>query len=186
MPQIAINVTLELTDADAAAVCDTLGCLPADLNARLASHGAAALREYVEMYAGQAMTSAADLRERRLVAILLEMPAAEFPSDNKIARLFNLTVRQARTLLRTTLSRHRNRLRSALDGAARQFLAACQQQDAGGPWEARFPNAVVVELLNDRLAASAQPRSPIRRKPGTFDTYIVPNGSRNELLALYP
>jgi hypothetical protein len=129
------------------------------------------------------MTSVADQRERRLVAILLASP--EFPTDERIARLFNLTSAQGRTLLRATLSRHRSRLKGAMEAAARRFVAACQGAP-GAEREARFPNAVVIEMLNAQLASADAPRSPIRRKTGTFDTYVVSNGAFLELQALYP
>jgi len=185
MPQVAINVTIELSDQEASAIADTLDCDPADLQAELASYAPAAVREYAEMFAGQAMTTVAELRERRLLAILLSLPAENFPSDETIARLFNLTGTAARTLLRTTASRHRNRLKSVMEAAGRRFIQACEQEEQGGDWEARFPNAIVIEMLNGELASAADPRAPIRRKPGTFDTYIVSPGAMNELNGIY-
>ncbi|MFC7498469.1 hypothetical protein ACFQRC_04460 [Enterovirga sp. GCM10030262] len=183
MPQLNLNLTLQLSDDEAAAIADALGCSVADLAQHLGPYAPAALREYAEMLAGQAMTSVTDLRERRLVAMLLALP--DIPSDERIARLFNLTSAQGRALLRTTLSRHRNRLKSTMDVAARRFIAACQGAP-GAEREARFPNAVVVDMLNAQLAAASAPRSPIRRKAGTFDTYVVSNGAFIELQALYP
>ncbi len=140
----------------------------------------------VDMFAGQAMTSIADQRERRLVAILLALPPDRFPSDETIAWLFNLTVAQGRALLRVTLSRHRNRLRTVMEAAARRFIAACEPAGQGGQRTARFQNAVVIDMLNVQLAAAAAPRAPIRRQAGTFDTYLVANGAFQELQALYP
>ena len=186
MPQLAINFVIDLTDDEAAAVADTLGCEPDDLAAVLQAYAPAAVREYADMFAGQAMTSIADQRERRLVAMLLALPPERFPSDETVARLFNLTVAQGRALLRTTLSRHRNRLKSVMDAAARRFIAACQPSGQGGQRAARFPNAVVIDMLNVQLAAAAAPRAPIRRQSGTFDTYLVSNGAWQELQTLYP
>ena len=183
MLRLNLNLTLDLSDDEVAALADTLGCSIGDLSQHLAPYASAALQEYVEMLAGQAMTSVTDLRERRLVAILMASP--DFPTDERIARLFNLTSAQGRALLRTTLSRHRNRLKSAIDVAARRFIASCQGAP-GAEREARFPNAVVIDLLNGQLAAAAAPRAPIRRKPETFDTYVVSSGAFNELQALYP
>jgi hypothetical protein len=186
MPQFVINSTVELSDDEAMAVADTLDCDPNNLSAALAQYAPAAMREYAEMFAGQAMTTVAEARERRLLAILLALPAANFPSDDTIARLFSLTSDGGKALLRKTASRHRNRLKGVMEAAARRFLQACQQQAQGGDWEARFPNAIVIEMLNGQLASADQPRAPIRRKAGTFDTYVVSPGAKNELDALYP
>ncbi|MBP2236327.1 hypothetical protein J2Z31_002841 [Sinorhizobium kostiense] len=185
MPEIPLNFTLALSDDDAVALADTLGCTPEDVGENLQLYAPAALREYVEMFAGQAMMSVSDMRERRLLAILLALPAANFPTDERIARLFNLTSLQGRALLRATLSRHRARLKGTMEAAARRFIGACQGE-AGAEREARFPNAVVIEMLNAQLSAANAPRSPIRRKPGTFDTYLVANGAFIELQNLYP
>lgn len=184
MPDITINATISLTDDEAAAVADALSCTVAQLQAKFAPYAPAAVREYVDMFAGQAMTSVSDARDRRLLAILLALP--DFPSDETIARLFNLTGSAARALLRTTVSRHRNRLKPVVEAATKKFLIACNQAQAGGDWEARYPSSVLVEILNGQLAVATQPRAPIRRKAGTFDTYVVANGAKNELTTLYP
>lgn len=185
MPQFPLNFSVDIADDEAVVLADTFGCTPEDVGENLQFYAQAALREYVEMFAGQAMTGIADMRERRLVEILLALPAAHFPTDERIARLFNLTSLQGRALLRATLSRHRARLKGAMEAAARRFIAACQG-DAGAEREARFPNVVVIEMLNAQLSAANAPRSPIRRKPGTFDTYLVANGAFIELQSLYP
>lgn len=185
MPVHNINVSIDLSADEEALLCDVLGCQPDDLDQRLTLYGGAALREYADMFAGQAMGSAADLRERRLVAMLLVLPADQFPSDDQIARTFNVTSSAARALLRTTLSRHRNRLRPVMNAAARAFIDACEQQ-ADESWEVRFSSSAIVQMLNDRLATAEAPRSPIRRVAGTFDSYSVPNGSHQELQQMYP
>lgn len=181
-----LNISIELSAEEETVLCELFGCQIAQLGATLAPYGAAALREYADLFTGQAMMSVTDLRERRLLAILLALPPNQFPTEDKIARMFNLATAGARGLLRSTLSRHRNRLRSVLETAAKQFIAACHQPQGQQDWEGRYPSAVVVQMLNDRLAASAQPRRPITRVMGTFDTYSVSNGSMIELQQLYP
>ncbi len=185
MPEIPVNFSIDLSEDEVVALADTFGCSAADVGQNLQLFAPAALKEYVEMFAGQALTSVSDMRERRLMTILLTLPTENFPTDERIARLFNLTSLQGRALLRTTLSRHRARLKGVMEAAARRFIAACQG-DAGAEREARFPNAVVIEMLNAQLSAANAPRSPIRRKPGTFDTYVVANGAFIELRTLYP
>ena len=186
MPLHRLDVTLDLADDEEALLCEVLRCEAGQLDATLATYGAAALREYADMFIGQAMMSVTDLRERRLLAILLALPPNEFPSEDQIARMFNLTTSAARGLLRSTLSRHRNRLRTVLEAAARLFIDACVQPQGQQDWEARFPSAVVVQMLNDRLATVTAPRKPITKVLGTFDTYAIPNGTMIELNHMYP
>lgn len=185
MPQVDFDISMNLSDDEAIALADAFGCAVGNVEHKLKLYAPAALREYVDMFAGQALTGVSETRERRLVSILVTLPPEEFPTDERIARLFNLTSLQGRALLRATLSRNRNRLKGVMSAAARRFIAACQGPE-GGDKEARCPNAVVIEMLNAQLSAANAPRAPIRRKIGTFDTYIVANGALNELNALYP
>ncbi len=190
MPDHEIQVTLSLEDSEQAALAVAIGCTDiADLPDLLAIYGAAALREYADMLAGQPMGNATEMRERRLVSILLALPADRFPSDTMIARMFNITPGMARGLMRTTISRYRNRLTAVLDAAAKRFLIACglNANDAGNR-EPRFSSAMIVEMLNERLVGAQTQHAfvPIVRKPGTFDTYVIANGSYIKLQELYP
>jgi hypothetical protein len=182
MAKRSVVAELELTDQEEADLCLVLGGRVDDLPLTLASFVTAGMREYVDMLNGQAMISLTDLRERRLLAILLASPANKFPTDDQIARWFGLIPRTARTFLRSTLARHRNKLRPVMVAAAKDVLATASQPNGKKrDFEARFPNAVVVDMLNDELAASTRVRSPITRKSNTFDTYLVSIGSMDEL-----
>jgi hypothetical protein len=185
MAKRSVVAELELTDQEEADLCRVLGDAPDDLPKTLASFVTAGMREYVDMLNGQAMTSLTDLKERRLLAILLASPADKFPTDDQIARWFGLIPRTARSFLRSTLARNRNKLRPVMVAAAKAVLGNAQQPNGKNtPWEARFPNAVVVDMLNDELAVAKEVRSPITRKLDTFDTYLIPLGSKEELKGL--
>lgn len=186
MKTLNLNFTIEISEEEAEAIADALGCSTEELSDYITPYAKASLREYADMFAGQAMTGVSDLRERRLAAILLSLPNADFPADERIARLFNLTSSQGRGLLRASLSRHRNHLKPAVESAARRFIEKCPDEPDEGYREARCRNAVIIEMLNAQLAANEEPRTPIRRKVGTFDTYIVSNGAYIELKRLYP
>src|SRR5690606_38857651 len=147
MPGILVNFSFDLSEDHAAALAVTLGSAQGVVGEILQLYATAALREYDEMIAGQALTGVADMHDRRLTEILRALPAESFPTDERIARLFNLTSLQGRALLRTTLSRHRARLKETMEAAARRFIAACEGED-GAERVARFPNAVVIEMLN--------------------------------------
>ena len=76
MPKFTMNFTIDISDEEAAAVADALACAPDQLEARLGIYAPAALREYVEMFGGQALTAGSDVRDRRLLAILLALNTA--------------------------------------------------------------------------------------------------------------
>lgn len=183
-----LNVTISLDEWEERAIANAVGCTnPDDFDEFLVAYGAAAMREFADMLAGQPMGNATEMRERRLVAILLALPAERFPSDGAIARMFSLTPGMARGLMRTTISRHRNRLEAVLDAGARRFLSVCGDPDDNGDREPRYASALIVEMLNERLVAEQHDHAyrPIRRKAGTFDTYVIANGSFLKLAELY-
>lgn len=184
MAERSVVAKLVLTDQEEADLCRVLGGKPDDLPKTLASFVTAGMREYIDMLNGQAMISLTDTKERRLLAILLAAPSDKFPTDDQIARWFGLIPRTARTFLRSTLARNRNKLRPVMVAAARAVLAKATQINKKADFEARFPNAVVVDMLNDELAVANEVRSPIERKLGTFDTYVIPPGSMDELKGL--
>ena len=185
MAKRSVVAELELTDQEEADLCRVLGGGTDDIPSTLACFVSAGMREYVDMLNGQAMISLTDLKERRLLAILLASPANKFPTDDQIARWFGLIPRTARTFLRSTLARNRNKLHPVMVAAAKEVLdSATPPKGKKRDFEARFPNAVVVHMLNDELAAAEKVRSPITRKPNTFDTYLVSIGSMDELKGL--
>ena len=186
MAKRSVNAELELTDAEEGDLCRILGGKPDDLPKTLAAFVTAGMREYVDMLNGQAMISLSDLKTKRLLAILLATPANQFPTDAEVARWFGLVPSTARTFLRSTLARNRNKLRPVMIAAAQDVLKTATQPKKNEPFEARFRNAVLVDMLNDELAAGPALGSPISKKLNTFDTYIIPTGSMEDALKITP
>lgn len=83
MPQLDFDISLNLSDEEAIALADAFGCAVADVEQKLKLYAPAALREYVDMSAGQALTGVSETRERRLVSILVALPPEEFPTDER-------------------------------------------------------------------------------------------------------
>ena len=80
MPQINFAYSIEISDKEIEAIADTLSCEPDNVGGMLEAYAKAALQEYREMLSGQAMASVTDLRERRLVSILQNLPPERFPT----------------------------------------------------------------------------------------------------------
>ncbi|PRH86005.1 hypothetical protein C5L14_17245 [Labrys okinawensis] len=87
MPQVDFDISLNLSDDEAIALANASGCAVGDVEHRLKLYAPAALHEYVDMFAGQALTGVSETRERRLVSILVCVSARGFHADRHLNTL---------------------------------------------------------------------------------------------------
>lgn len=177
MPDIDVTATVALTDDEVAGIAEVLGCPEVDVPNRLGAFAGAAIHEYAAMMLGTGpLSSASDLRERRLVLMILHAYAGRVPDVDEISRVFNVSVATATTMLRNVMSKHRRRIAAAVQADVDAFKAGCVQQ-ANDEWHVTVQNPVLVEMLNARLTKAGQGKARIVRDPKTLGQYIVPNGS---------
>ena len=187
MPTLTITAAVQISDAEEAQLLDVLGCPVGQLQAEVQKYAGAAIREYIDMFVGAgAITTATDLRERRLVGLMTSVFNTAPPGADLVARLFNMTPSGARSLMRAVAGKHRLRVKETLDRALKATLDACQRPDAAKPYSAVILNPILVELLNARLAASDQPRTPVRLAGDSLTKYTIDSGSFDYLRPLFP
>jgi hypothetical protein len=188
MPQLNITTTIDISDADHALLQSILQCSDEQLPGRLNAFASAAFTEYVEMFLGHAPLAAiTEVRERRLVAMILNAYPGGPPNADEVARLFNVTVPAARTLLRSALAKHRIAIRDRLHEALKAVLDGASEPDEDGdPYEVVVLNPVLIELLNDRLAVSPEPKTAIKRSADSMTKYIMEVGSFDYLRGIFP
>jgi hypothetical protein len=182
-----ITTQIELSSQEEALLCDVFDCDAQHLDAQIARFGVAAIREYLEMFMGTApITTATDLRERRLVGLMLTAFQAASPGAEQIARLFNITPSAARSLLKSVNGKYRIKLKTQTDAALKAILDACQRQGNAGPYSVVITNPVLLGLMNDLLEVAADPKTPIRRTGDSLTRYTVDEGTFSYLRAIYP
>jgi hypothetical protein len=180
MPTIAVTFEITLEDEELKAMAEAIGCTGQQLAARLPGYAETALREYADMMIGEALiTTATDLRERRLVGLIKIALGGRMPDANRVARLFNIAPQSARSLLRSVTAKHRRKLDDAVRAETAAFIAACVNDPATNDWKVTWLNPVLVEMLNDRLENANQSKEAIRRNSLVLGGYVVPNGSYN-------
>jgi hypothetical protein len=178
MPVLKITSEVEISDAEQALLCEVLRCAPDQLERQVGRYSVAAIREYLDMFTGAAsITTASDLRERRLVGLMTTAFADGPPDADQISRLFNVTPTAARSLLRSVAAKYRLRLKSQMEKALAKVLADCRPDAPNGAYSVVVINPILVELLNARLATSPQPKTPIRRSGDSLTRYTVDRGS---------
>ncbi|KQN01209.1 hypothetical protein [Sphingomonas sp. Leaf25] len=177
MAKLKFSSEVEIPDALLPLLCDALRCKPADLEKEIARFAPAAILEFLDMVAGVAtLASAADVRERRLVRLMLTAYPTEPPVADEVARLFNITPSAARSLMRATAAKHRLALREKIEPALKQVIVDCKG-DGKEPYTVVILNPILVELLNARLETSTDPKTPVRRTGDSLTQYTIDVGS---------
>jgi hypothetical protein len=185
MKTLKIAFDFEVGAGDLDALAEALGCAAteADVQGRLAGIGNAALHEYADMITGeQTMTSIVELRERRLVA-LIRFATKRVPDTHWVARMFNVPVTIAKSILRGVTARHRRRIDTEIKQEIADFLVSCTQDGKTQKWSVAWTNSVLIELLNARLEAAKQSKEKIVAHADVGGEWIVPNGSYEWLKA---
>lgn len=173
-----LSKPLTVADADILQLAAVIGCKPEELGDKLVGHAQAAFDEYLAMYLGRGTpTQAREIFESRLALLMTRALTDAVPTDDQVARLFNMSRSQARTLLRNTISRRRFQLDSMVAASAKTSLEAATASAAGFTLAIR--STYLAESMNlelDRLDKGAPPLSPVREQvsrylalPSTYD-----------------
>jgi hypothetical protein len=186
MATLNLTFAVEITEEEEEFLPLALGCTAQGLETELNLFGPTALREYIEMFTGAgAITTATEVRERRLLGLMLSRFQAASPNPDTIARLFNITPSAARALLRSVAGKYRLKLGNQLEAAIKSILDNAIQQANGG-YTVIINNALVLELLNAELAAADTSRTAIRPNKDSINNFAIDQGSYGFLRGLHP
>jgi len=171
-----LQLSIDLSEPDANALCSILGCDQATLSNRLSDCAGAALNEYVEMFLRRRMFSrGSDFREYRLLLMVEKVFGKEIPTEAVVCCLFQSTAAGSRIMIRSVMSKYQYELQSALRQAIQTILAEATQQPDHGSYEIVLNNSTIVELFNQKLAEIDGTQRPVQRQKDSVPTYeIVP------------
>ena len=177
---MALTTVASLTKADRQRLADSFGCTDAQLDERLKQCSDAALAELLDMFLGRKLISrATDFLEYRLLQ-LIQANVFVVPSDQNVADLFQLTLPQARTLIRNVYTKYRFAPDAALDEQLKLTLSRARKVD-----DARFTLSIdsraIADALNDRLLRYGGLRR-IVLEPGSLTRYPIDRASLDTLV----
>ncbi|HEY5883177.1 MAG TPA: hypothetical protein VIT88_00735 [Pyrinomonadaceae bacterium] len=110
-----IKFKIEIDTGKEERLVQSLGCTKAKLQEELSVYAKAALSEYVEMFCGiSSVRTIGDVREQRLLQIILADDSRDLPTEPTVSRLFHMTHVQARTLLRSVFEKRDFEIRGRL------------------------------------------------------------------------
>jgi predicted transcriptional regulator len=175
---------MEFTDAEQAQLAATFGCAPAALTAEVARYTAAAQEEYLRMILGQRVfTRGEDIRAYRLLLMIRHVFNDRLPSEQQVSALFQTTVAQSRTLLRSVLAKYQYELQETIVATLKDLLAAARPDPNDN--QARrldIDNTNVVEALNRRISSLDGSLSLVVKVQGTGSEYVITKSSFDRVL----
>jgi len=184
MADVKITTNLQLDNATARVLRDLFGCTEEELGAKLEPYVKAATHEYIDMFTGAApITSATDVRERRLVAIIRH-GLRVIPKPAELGRLFKMTTTGAATLIQNVSAKHDVIVGPIYNAALLAYVSAAKpEEDAkAGKHFVSIENMAMVRRLNDLLRGADEPKTLVRLVEGSASLYGMDPSSKDYLI----
>jgi hypothetical protein len=181
---MTISISLELTNDEQTQLAAILGTTTGELEDALAPFAKAALEEYARMFLGQRVfTRGSDAREFRLLLLIKHAFENRFPDDQRISDLFQTTLSESRSLIKSVSAKYQYELAGAKEATLKAVLDSAEQRD--DIWLLSINSRTVVEQLNRDLVQLGSDLPPVRLKENTGSTYVVAASSFEKLREKY-
>jgi hypothetical protein len=182
--RMPISVSLNLTSDEKTQLAAILGTTTDGLEKALAPYAQASLEEYVRMFLGQRVfTRGSDAREFRLLLLIKHAFDDRFPDDQRISDLFQTTLSESRSLIKSVSAKYQYELAGAKKATLKSVLDSADQRDE--TWLLSINSRTVVEQLNRDLVQLGSDLPPVRLKENTGSTYVVAASSFEKLREKY-
>jgi len=173
-----IEIEIELTEDDEKELAQILRCAPEGLSERLVPYGAAAVREYIEMFLGRRFfRRGSDHNEYRLLLLILGPLGKRMPDEREVSKLFQTTVTESRALIRAVMAKYQYILRQAVDDSLGAVLKSASREEEDGPYSVAIQSKHVLDELNRLLAEMDGSLPAVRKKTGCVSIYTIAESS---------
>jgi hypothetical protein len=153
-----------------------------DLASLLAPYCLAAAEEQVRMILGQKVfTRGSDVREYRLFLLIRYAFNGRIPDEQAVSDLFQTTVTQSRSLIRSVMSKFQYELSEAIETTLRFYVSSATLDAPDSDYCIMLNSESIVEAINRRLASIDGSLPQITKKRGTVANYIIRPSSLNRL-----
>ena len=179
----SLSITIDPDAGDVRHLKSVFGCTTdSELDARLAGVARAAMQEHMDMFLGRgAFTRGADFKEHRLALLVEHGFAGDIPSENQVARMFQITRSAAGTLLRSMLSKYQIHLQSSLTAAVRTALASVTKDDQETLQLMRCRAPAVIDRINDLVEGLGGDHPKVVPAPGLMSAYLIRTSTWEDL-----
>lgn len=149
-----------------------LGITESELEKNLKLYFQAAAKEYIGMFLGQhSLQYTINFREQRLYWLMREVFTNTIPDELLVARLFQISVTQSRTLIRMVISRYQYEFQDKINDILKRTVEDCTPTGTGGYYEVTIRSSYIVESLNNIIITEDGTLERIMRKPRTASVY---------------
>jgi hypothetical protein len=180
----SIKFDLSLSKDETNLLKDIIESEQDDLDSSLSVYAKAAFEEYIRMFLGQKVfTRGSDMREYRLFLLIKTVFNRHIPDEQKICDLFQLTLTESRTLIRSVMSKYQYELKEAINNTLIDIIINAKPDDKEYLIDVKTEN--LVRELNKILGSISGDSQQINKKVGTITNYIVKPSAYVQLL-LYP
>jgi len=179
---LQITITLNLTPTEKNEIAAILGCNVADLNNRLTACSGASINEYLAMFRGQKVFKrGSDMLEYRLLLLIENAFNGVIPDERKVSSLFQTTLTESRSLIRSVISKYQYQLRTHVERTLSASLTAATRKNNTQDYTVVINSHNVVDELNKALADIDGSLSPVAKKKGSVSTFEITPSSYNRL-----
>lgn len=169
-----ITTTLNLNAQELVEMSDILGCTQADLNARMNDYLGASVNEYLAMFRGQKVFKrGSDILEYRLFLLIGTAFNGIIPDERTVSSLFQTTLTESRSLIRSVISKYQYQLRSHVERTISVSLSNASRHDASQHYSVVINSQNTVDELNKSLANIDGSLSPVVKKKGSVSTFEI-------------
>jgi hypothetical protein len=180
-----ITINVSVADEEANQLAGILRCTREELEEVLQPFASAAAEEYVRMFLGQKVfTRGSDFREYRLFLLIQYAFSEGIPDEQRVCDLFQTTVPQSRSLIRSVMSKYQYELENTTDKSLRKAIEEANYSEDHDYYIVTVGNSNIVDSLNQLIASADGTLPPIKKRRNTVSTYIVPKSSRRKLAEL--
>jgi hypothetical protein len=178
--QVTVDVPLTLEETNQLA--GILKTTAQNLEATFIPYCAAAVEEQVRMILGQKVfTRGSDVREYRLLLLIQHAFDGRIPDEQTVSDLFQTTVTQSRSLIRSVMSKFQYDLSGAIEETLRYYVSSAVRDELGPDFCIVLNSESIVEAINRRLAAIDGALPQLAKKRGTVANYTIRPSSLNRL-----
>lgn len=169
-----VTAIINISEQDQEELAQILGCDRANLEEELQKYASAAIQEYVSMFLGQKVFKrGTDILEYRLFLLIEEAFENKVPDEQDVCKLFQSTSTEARSLIRSVISKYQYQLKTALDRTIKAILNNATRENEHNPYTVTINSQNVVEELNRQLASIDGSLTPVTKKRGSVSIYEI-------------
>ena len=144
------------------------------------------MAEYLAMFRGQKIFKrGSDMLEFRLLLLIENAFDGEIPDERTVSSLFQTTLTESRSLIRSVMSKYQYQLRTHVERTLRTCLSNARRPDDTQSYTVVIKSQSVVDELNKALADIDGNLTSVIKKKGSVSTFEIAPASYARLREKY-